>query len=48
MGLVEPTQKIEWLNWWNSKKLIKENLKFSKKDISKENFTKWLHKVFGM
>jgi len=43
-----PAQKIVWLKWLNSKKLMKETLRFSKNDISKENFTKWLHKVFGM
>jgi hypothetical protein len=36
------------LKWSNSKKLMKETLRFSKNDISKENFTKWLHKMFGV
>jgi hypothetical protein len=25
-SIVEPTQKVTWLKWWNSKRFVEENL----------------------
>jgi hypothetical protein len=45
ISLVECTQKAESLKWWNSKQLVRENLKLHNNNVSKEDFTKCLHKA---
>jgi len=44
-SIVEPTQKLTWLKWWNSKRLVKENLQFPTKDVATSDFTHWLHET---
>jgi hypothetical protein len=45
ISLVEFTQKVESLKWWNSKQLVRENLKLPNNNVSKQEFTKCLHKA---
>jgi hypothetical protein len=44
-SLVQPEYKIKWLNWWNSREMNREVLRFPPSPVTEIILESWLMKV---
>ena len=42
---VEPKYKLRWLQWWNSSKNVRKDLKFPKYPTGKDTLKKWVDRT---